>query len=377
MMTTAMSLLLAASTPAARLAAVRGRWAPGPVLSWTVWVPVLLGLALAVALIHVHRRWAAQRRSVQTLLETAGNLGLDREQRDLVMRVASLADVARFDAVLAVEEDFERGALRLMGSAPVAALPTDQRDRLAAALDGVRAQLGFRGGATGGVRLSRGMGLTVLPRGAEEGLSGVVSAVDDADVTVELDAETAPAPGESWVLRHVEGGVQWESSATVMRGIGRYVVLRLTGKFAAVNLRRFVRVPTARTVHLAAFPFRGRLPEDLLPEFVRGLLTEIAGPGLRIKSPLRPAVGDQVLVIVRMDGGEVLQGLARVRRAVDLEDGRTAAVVEMTGLSAEQEGRLIQETNAAARAAAGRQSDASAGTDAEAEPVGAAERTQA
>ena len=82
-----------------------------------------------------------------------------------------------------------------------------------------------------------------------------------------------------------------------------------------------------------------RWPPDA-PAFVQGIVTEFAGPGLRLEAPLQVQVEDRVLVVFRLgepgDGTQASQrtvtGIGRVKHRRETGPGLSIAV-ELTGLS--------------------------------------------
>jgi len=106
------------------------------------------------------------------------------------------------------------------------------------------------------------------------------------------------------------------------------------------------------------------------PRFVSGVVTEMAGPGLRIESALEIKAGERILVVFCLDeeGGEELghteaagevtkpmiaQDIGQVRHVKAIEGGFSIAV-ELKGLGDSGVDALIRATNAASLRASGR-----------------------
>jgi hypothetical protein len=93
------------------------------------------------------------------------------------------------------------------------------------------------------------------------------------------------------------------------------------------------------------------------PEFVKGTVTEWAGPGLRVEAPLRARVGDRVLVAFEVScvalagpeqtgmepGRGVVEHIGIVRQVRGTGDGASMSV-EMTGLSEAELAELVRVT---------------------------------
>jgi len=338
--------------------------------TWTVWVPVLVAIAAGVGLIVAYRYWTARRAVLRRFGHQAGRLGLTRNQRTVLDRLAAASGAKDLTVVLADPEVFDRGARRLMADAALARLTDQQRHQVAVAIEVVRGKLELGQGRPDGLleagtgpRLIRGDAAMVVRRGHAAPVEATAASLKGRDLTLELEGDTTLNLGESCLVRFVRGHVQWELGVSVTVALTGLAIVRTIGEPRCVNLRRFTRVPTNRSVFLALFPFSAGPREDL-PEFVPGTVTEIAGPGLRIDAPLVADVGERVLVVVKAGDDRTIQGVGRVRRLVGGEDGLPVLAIEMIGLSEAELGELVRETNAAARGAA-------AATP-EAEPVAAA-----
>ena len=330
---------------------------PPPALgNWTVWVPVLAAAVLAVLLLWAYRRLAARHRLRQAFRETADRLGLGPTEQAVLASLVNLAGLRRPGDVYVSAEAFERGAGRLLRDEAVLGMAGAQRRALEAVVESLRLKLGFSGAgaresAPPGVPLHAGDEVwLVLARGPSAGQARVV-AVEGRQVTVLSAGPFGGRPGESCVLRRAHDGLQWEFSAAVVAVADTLAVVRLVGEPRYVNLRRFVRASTQKPAYVARYPFVRAGASAALPQFVPGLVTEIAGPGLRIAAPLEAEVGDRVLTVAAMQDGKVVQGVGEVRRIVgSAPTGRTFAV-ELIGLVEREIGELVRETNAAARRA--------------------------
>jgi len=151
-----------------------------------------------------------------------------------------------------------------------------------------------------------------------------------------------------------------------------------------INRRRFLRVPVNRPAFIALFPFaktaatesgsdkeHPETEQNLTavsdggwtgPKFIPAVVTELAGPGLRLEAPLEVKVGDRVLVVFKLDeekdqdsalqesGGlqtsRIAQDIGEVRHTRAIQDGFSVAV-ELVGLSESDVDELVRATNAA------------------------------
>jgi len=93
-----------------------------------------------------------------------------------------------------------------------------------------------------------------------------------------------------------------------------------------------------------------------VPSFVHAVVTELAGPGLRIEAPLRVRAGDRVVVVFRINemggagGGRegrqgcVIENAGLVRHCHSTDNGVSIAV-ELSGLSEGDIDELVRMTN--------------------------------
>jgi hypothetical protein len=358
-------------SPAERVAAATSgltspRWEAGVLANWSVWAPMLVAVVVGITLIVLYRGWARQRRAFRACLEAAGRLGLSAEERAAVLRIASLAGLARLDLVFSMPEAFERGADRLRVSEAVLAMPPEGQEHVESVIDAVRAKLGFKDtdplepAPVQRLALEAGAALTVVSRETPLPVQVRILKVMDDGVLVQTTGDVPIQAGAVWRMQYADQGLQWEVDARVVEGTNQRVFLKLVEGPRCVNRRRFIRMPTHRAAFLARFHFtsppvnhRGlnTAAEGDLPTFVPGILTEIAGPGVCIEAPLQTQVGERVLIVMRLSEDKVIQGVGLVRRAYGGEV-MPVTVAELLGLSNAEISDLVRETNAAARRAA-------------------------
>jgi hypothetical protein len=89
------------------------------------------------------------------------------------------------------------------------------------------------------------------------------------------------------------------------------------------------------------------------PEFFPAIVTELAGPGLRVEAPLKVIAGDKVLVAFKLDEGndqgdsvKIVQDIGEVRHVEDTPKGFSIAV-ELVGLGDSDINMLMRATNIA------------------------------
>jgi hypothetical protein len=103
---------------------------------------------------------------------------------------------------------------------------------------------------------------------------------------------------------------------------------------------------------------------ECAPTFVEGIVTEFAGPGLRIETPLSVQVEDRVLVVFRFAGSpggagaspRTVAGIGRVKHRRETGQGLSIAV-ELTGLSDTEANDLASLTDELSARASGPRGD--------------------
>lgn len=354
--------ILAALSPADRLMAVKGADAADPlVLDLTIALPVIGAAVVGCVLIHLYRRWQNWHLAMRLFAETADRLRLNPEEQGALARIASAAKLKQINAILNDDVAFEQGVAKLLVSRDILAMPEAQRAHVEGVIDALREKLGLTEGGAGGERdengkvtLAPGARVSILRRGAEDPVVAAVVSTGTGRITVQPETPVKARPGDAWRIRHITLGEQWEFDTSVIDGASGRVILQQIGEPRCINLRRFFRVPTHNPALIAPFPFVAGAGELGGPTFVPSTVTEIAGRGLRVDSPLETKAGDRVLVIFRPDpavAAATVQGLGVVRRSLQGGAGMYVTMVEMIGLSDAEVGELVREANSAARRA--------------------------
>jgi len=373
-MATGYGMIAAASSAVERWAAARHTqdWYYEPLMNWTVWVPTVVGVALALAAIFVYRTRAAHKTMLKEFRKAVDRFELTPDESVVLERIAKLAKLKHFRNIFAMEAAFERGVSLLSQSRAVEEMPEEAVRRMTEVIESLRVKLGMEfspsddGGAEQVVCLAQGDGVTFVHHDNASAVEATVTTIRGRNVTLQFADEVPLRIGQACVIHRVRDGQQLEYNVSVTEPGEGFVVVRLIGKPRTRNLRRFVRVPTRRSAYAAAFPFIGLDASDETPQFVSGALTEIGGPGLRLDVPLAVETGDRVLVVLKMGGGKTIQGTAVVRRVFAGHDETQVIAVEMVGLSEAEIGEMQKETNAAARrnnAAEAREVLTTSGTD--------------
>jgi hypothetical protein len=215
---------------------------------------------------------------------------------------------------------------------------------------------------------------------------------DDMELAVKLAMPLESSPGELCRVRYNFGASVWEFDASVVNCHGGILILNHSDDVRFINRRRFLRVRVNKPAFIARFPFAKTLPPNNSnaegsgygsagisgdtwgpPEFATAAVTELAGPGLRIETPLEVKVGERVVVILKVSEEDGQDSITRRKgtspRSVLAQEGKTApsrivedigevrhtkatqngfsVAVELTGLSDSNVNELIRAANAA------------------------------
>jgi hypothetical protein len=277
---------------------------------------------------------------------------------------------------------FERGAAAFRKSAEFVGMSPQDQAEAGRVLDSLRQKLGFgrpaeppgEGAPAPTVadrHFSRGDEVSVVHRGRPADQQATIVRADAEEVFVESDVPPdSVQPGETWLVRYPSGGMVWEFDATVLRTEGRRVVLSRPVRFRFINRRRFPRVPTSKPAKVADFVGIKSADGEGLPQFVPGEVVEIAGPGMQVVTELRASAGQNVLAVVRLGEGNLVEALGKVRRVVDGEEGTPVLAIELVGLNSDEVAELVKATNLAAQHTDAGQEDSAA----EGEPQAAKEQ---
>jgi len=336
----------------------------------------------------------ARRASVRTFSEGAVRRGLSVREQEILRAVASSGGLERTDGIFAMEDAFELGAAKLIESSQ-SQHGSEVSKRLVDELVSLKEKLGFKGasGRSHGeprfssrqVQVGKKLHLTRRSnpsRGdGSDTIEGTVVGNDAMELSVKLDVQVRVTFGETWRVRYYFGASVWEFDTTVNSYDGGVLVLNHSDDIRFINRRRFVRVPVRDLAFISRFPFSKLLPlaggkgigvsvEDRLIErmweswkpleFVHAVVTELAGPGLRIEAPLDVKVGERVLVVFKLDPSEdyvgakkqgavsrIIEDIGEVRRSEKTENGFSMGI-ELVGLTDSDISELIRVTNAVA-----------------------------
>ncbi len=379
---------------------------------WFMLISAAALITLTVLFIVVSRHRIIQERRMgnQLFVEYADKSGLSERERQFLLDIATKAGLKQSEAIFTMGSAFEQGAAVMIKESVAKKQTARQIERLRIELSFLREKLGFQkrppdsiGSSTKPKKLSSRqipVGKKIhITRGTDHASGSIESTVienTEIELVVKLVRPIKIIFGEVWRVHYYFGVSIWEFDTSVISCNGDILVLNHSDDLRFVNRRRFLRVPVNKSAFIAHFPFARTHAADSRksmksfrmyrssasaagsvwapPEFIPAVVTELAGPGLRIEAPLKVEVGDRVLVVLRLDEEEeqasapepqatsgvfaqtseddkpstlkIVEDIGEVRHTKIIPNGFSIAV-ELTGLSDSDVNELIRATNAA------------------------------
>jgi len=388
-----LDILFLALTPVERWEAARRFSSNSTVERPFIFIGVIAIIALAVVFFMISFNRTRQMKKVadSRFAEYSRKIGLSGRERQILFDISNKAGLKQKDSIFTLDTAFNRGVAKIK-KVLEGGQETKANNRLKSELTVIREKLGFQKASAGSTAKLKKLSSRQIPigkkllitrrKGQDTGdIESTVTQNTDTKLAVELTTPVKITFGEYWCVRYHFGVSVWEFDTSVVSYDGRTLVLNHSNDIRFINRRRFVRVPVRKPAFIARFPF-ARTASDgnkeaavnqnsgitsfrtlRLPEFVPGVVTELAGPGLRIESTLEVRTGQRVLVVFGLDdeqesnsivtsGGsnsaisKIVEDIGEVRHTREIKNGLSIAV-ELTGLSDADIDDLIRATNAA------------------------------
>jgi hypothetical protein len=278
---------------------------------------ILLGIVVKLRAYHKQKTW-------KLFNQHAGQIGLGKEEREILAYVAKAQGLRNPREIFRTDELFIRGAKSLVQSPKFASLPAEFQFKTKAAIRSVSQKLE----AMAEKANSSSTSTRQIPLQGEITLTSATT-LETFDVTVvsnepeEIIVSCANASqlqaGQTLLARHIATNMIWEFDTKVISIGPRSLSLAHSRSVRFLNRRRFARIATMRQVLVAAFPFVRGEAQLGAPNFTPATIIEIAGPGFLMNVQGAFNVGDKVLVVAKLVQGQIIQGLAKVRRVLRQE----------------------------------------------------------
>ena len=395
-----------ALTPVERWEAARGFNSSFVATHWFVLTMVAVLIVLIATLFWVsYARISQQRKDAERLFrEQADRKGLSPREHQILLDIAKRCNLRRFDAIFTMEDALGRGAVKLIEESLCKPQNVEATEQLKLEVSFLYEKLGFKSpGAIASSRTSGKPSTRQIPVGKKlhvtrrkgskaANIESTVIGNDELELSLQLVVPVQSEPGERWQARYYYGASVWEFDASTLGCQGNVLVLNHSDHIRFVNRRRFLRVPVTKPAYIAPFPFAVTVPAQVgsankrsasrqpshkdeptswgCPQFVPAVLTELAGPGLRLEAPLKVHVGERVLVVANLgaeqdansqktktaEPAKIIEDIGMVRHIRTKEHGFSIAV-ELVGLSDADVNDLICATNAACSKTAAKHND--------------------
>ena len=342
---------------------------------WFILIGIIAMVILTALLFVVSfKRTRQERKSSEKLfIKYAKKRGLTVPERQILLEIARKAGLKRSESIFTLVTAFDRGTAK-MKEGLVGRQAAKESKQLETLLSSLREKLGFKKESSysrGMPAKSKGLSSKQIPVGktvhvtrrkAEdpEAIEATVVKNSDTELTVRLTKQVTITFDEYWNVRYYFSTSIWEFDTSVLSYDGDILVLNHSDNVRFINRRRFLRVSVRKPAFIARFPF-AKSSEPLWgpPEFVPAIVTELAGPGLRIESRLEVEEGERVLVVFSLDEEQgkdlttanaailkIVEDIGIVRHIRAIPTGLSIAV-ELTGLNDSNVDKLIRVTNAA------------------------------
>ena len=388
------SAAILALTPPQRWAALRQLNVNFMTERWFILVGVAAIMVLTVVLFIVsnNRKTRDQNLSNKMFSEYSDKRGLSARERLLLLDIVCSMGLLRTESIFTLSSVFDRGAARMIEEC-FAEEGAEDSNQLRSELSFLREKLGFQKQHPSSIGLptqSKKLSSRQIPTGKKlnmvrlkaRGLGeieGTVIKNNGMELMIRLAKLTKTTPGEVWRIRYYFGASVWEFDTSVISCHGSSLILNHSDSVRFINRRRFLRVGMNKPAYIACFPFAKKMDGTVSeidaeqnlptesnkwepPQFVPAVITELAGPGLRIEAPLKLIENkDRVLVMFRLDeekaqrdpsgryvkalSSKVVGDIGEVRHVRAMENGFSIAV-ELTRLSDRNVNELIRDTNA-------------------------------
>lgn len=340
------------------LAFLRNKWFV--LLGWSV----VMGLLMLLIAVRRMRLEKGRQAVEQRFTEEADRLQLTAEERDIVEAVAVRANLKHKDLIFTLNEAFDSGLAQLMQEMFAAGHNLSERKKLHGAIFTIKEKLGFVKSAGPESRSIKEQSSRNIPVGTvvQIGRAGNRQAVrmhaeviqnDKYELQLRPEIPLLAKAGDVWTIAYFKAAMTWEFEAITMACSDKGLALNHSDRIRFLNRRRFTRVAMRRAAQVCAFGvFDAMRTEDLSDlAFVPAEVTEIAGPGLRLKTELNAQIHQRLLIRFELEPGRLVQDVAVVR---DIRDGAAGRciIAELTGVDTKDVDELVRITNSIAACSA-------------------------
>ncbi len=334
-----------------------------------------------------------KRNSNHVFIEYAEKRGLNTRERQILMDIAERARLRLAESIFTMGDVFDRGATQML-RVTMSKYGAKRSRYLGAELTMLREKMGFqkrtsvseiaiKKNMSGSRQIAEGRKIYLTNPESMEffEVETIVTENSNLGMTVQLQEMIGCEQGDAFCARYYFGSVIWEFDTYVLKTNGNILILQHSEKIRHVNRRRFLRVAVNEPAYIAAFPFskifsdnqKNKRKTDLEsdkygiwepPKFMPAELIELAGPGLRLISPLEVKIGDRVIVILKLghlvnrnveqsnvDNNitlpiRIIEDIGTVKHIEEIEKGYSIAI-ELNNLNESNISEMVKATNEA------------------------------
>lgn len=388
LITAGISTAVLALTPPQKWAALRQFNANAMTERWFIVTGIVAILVLTVILFVVSNKRKTRQQSFSNKMfaEYAEQRGLSTRERLLLLDIVCSMGFLQVESIFTLSTAFDRGAAKQIEECS-AEQGLQAGNHLRSELSFLREKLGFQKQHPSSIALptqskklssrqisvGRKLDLVRLKTRNQGEITGTVIKNNGVELSIRLTKPIRTAVSEIWRVRYSFGASVWEFDTSVINYRDKILVINHSDSVRFINRRRFLRVPISKPAFIARFPFTKNIDgtQDEIntkqnifepPKFVPAVITELAGPGLRIETPLKLRENkDRVIVMFRLDkekrqtasteqdvktvSSKIVSDIAVVRHVKAMGD-RFSIAVELTKLSDSNINELIRDTNA-------------------------------
>lgn len=349
-------------------------------------IVAILVLTAVLFVVSNKRKTRQQSLSNKIFAEYAEKRGLSTRERLLLLDIVCSMGFLQIESIFTLSSAFDRGAAKQIEECS-AEQGIQAGNHLRSELSFLREKLGFQKQHPSSIALptqskklssrqisvGRKLNIVRLKARSQREITGTLIKNNGVELCIRLTEAIKTVPGEVWRVRYYFGASVWEFDTSVINYHDRMLVINHSDSVRFINRRRFLRVPINKPAFIARFPFTKNIDrkEDEIdteqnifepPQFVPAVITELAGPGLRIETTLKLKENkDRVIVMFRLDkekkqtvspgqyakttSSKIVSDIAEVRHVKAMGD-RFSIAVELTKLSDLNVNELIRDTNA-------------------------------
>lgn len=355
---------------------------------WFIVTGIVAILVLTAVLFVVSNRRKTRQQSLSNKMfaEYAEKRGLSTRERLLLLDIVCSMGFLQIESIFTLSSAFDRGAAKQIEECS-AEQGIQAGNHLRSELSFLREKLGFPKQHPSSISLltqskklssrqisvGKKLNIVRLKARSQGEITGTVIKNNGVELCIRLTEAIRTVPGEVWRVRYYFGASVWEFDTSVINYRDRMLVINHSDSVRFINRRRFLRVSINKPAFIARFPFTKNIDgkegeidteQNIFepPQFVPAVITELAGPGLRIETTLKLKENkDRVIVMFRLDGeknqkispdqhaktasSKIVSDIAEVRHVKAMGD-RFSIAVELTKLSDLNVNELIRDTNA-------------------------------